>query len=178
MKLTKNPKQEFLFKISFWKYSLQNGGNVLAVQSMSTSGKRTSHWLTFPDSKVQGVNMGPTWVLSAPDGPHVGPMNLAIRVVTVIGGGCIPYLASFCHTCACYSCHLSCHIFIDKLCAKNYVLHTYDIRYLSHIEVPIKQIDAEQMLENFFQCHYVNCFRNTNVGASTTITIFPRGQVC
>ena len=24
--------------------------------------------------------MGPTWVLSAPDGPHVGPMNFAIRV--------------------------------------------------------------------------------------------------
>ena len=24
--------------------------------------------------------MGPTWVLSAPDGPHVGPMNLDIRV--------------------------------------------------------------------------------------------------
>ena len=23
--------------------------------------------------------MGPTWVLLAPDGPHVGPMNLAIR---------------------------------------------------------------------------------------------------
>ena len=23
--------------------------------------------------------MGPTWVLSAPDGPHVGPMNLGIR---------------------------------------------------------------------------------------------------
>ena len=35
--------------------------------------------LTTPDSKVQGANMGPTWVLSAPDGPHVGPMNLAIR---------------------------------------------------------------------------------------------------
>ena len=32
-----------------------------------------------PDSKVHGTNMGPTWVLSAPDGPHVGPMNLAIR---------------------------------------------------------------------------------------------------
>ena len=25
--------------------------------------------------------MGHTWVLSAPDGPHVGPMNLAIRVL-------------------------------------------------------------------------------------------------
>ena len=36
----------------------------------------------FPDSKIHGANMGPTWVLSAPDGPHVGPMNLAIRVVT------------------------------------------------------------------------------------------------
>ena len=29
----------------------------------------------FPDSKVHRTNMGPTWVLSAPDGPHVGPMN-------------------------------------------------------------------------------------------------------
>ena len=32
----------------------------------------------FPDIKVNGANTGPTWVLSAPDGPHVGPMNLAI----------------------------------------------------------------------------------------------------
>ena len=32
-----------------------------------------------PDSKVHGANMGHTWVLPAPDGPHVGPMNLAIR---------------------------------------------------------------------------------------------------
>ena len=32
----------------------------------------------IPDSKVYGTNMGPTWVLSAPDGPYVGPMNLAI----------------------------------------------------------------------------------------------------
>ena len=34
-----------------------------------------------PDSKVHGANMEPTWVLSAPDGPHVGPMNLAIRAI-------------------------------------------------------------------------------------------------
>ena len=33
----------------------------------------------MPDNKVHGANMGPTWVLSAPDGPHVGPMNIAIR---------------------------------------------------------------------------------------------------
>ena len=35
--------------------------------------------MTHPDSKIHGANMGPTWVLSAPDGPHVGPTNLAIR---------------------------------------------------------------------------------------------------
>ena len=34
----------------------------------------------FPDSKIHGANIGPTWVLSAPDGPHAGPLNLAIRV--------------------------------------------------------------------------------------------------
>ena len=38
------------------------------------------HCSLYPDSKVHGANMGPTWVLSAPDGPHVGHMNLAIRV--------------------------------------------------------------------------------------------------
>ena len=35
----------------------------------------------IPDSKVQEANMGPTWVLSAPDGCRVGPMKLAIRDV-------------------------------------------------------------------------------------------------
>ena len=33
----------------------------------------------YPDSKVHEANTGPTLVLSAPDGPHVGPMNFAIR---------------------------------------------------------------------------------------------------
>ena len=59
----------------------------------------------YPDSNVHGANMGPTWVLSAADGPHVGPMNLAIRVHAVvccrtfIGPNCIPlsYLPSVYH---------------------------------------------------------------------------------
>ena len=34
-----------------------------------------------PENKVYGANMGPSWVLSATDGPHIGPMNLAIRGV-------------------------------------------------------------------------------------------------
>ena len=36
------------------------------------------HTINYPDSKVHGANMGPTWVLSSPVGLHVGPMNLAI----------------------------------------------------------------------------------------------------
>ena len=51
-----------------------------------------------PDSKVHGANMGPARVLSAPDGPHVGPTNLAIRGIfceigawfTFYGSHCIP----------------------------------------------------------------------------------------
>ena len=35
-----------------------------------------------PKSKAYGVNMGPTWVLSATDGPHAGPKNLVIREST------------------------------------------------------------------------------------------------
>ena len=33
--------------------------------------------LTIPDNNVHGANLGPTWVLSAQDGPFVGPMDHA-----------------------------------------------------------------------------------------------------
>ena len=36
-------------------------------------------FITIPDSKVHGANMGPIWGRQDPGGPHVGPMNLAIR---------------------------------------------------------------------------------------------------
>ena len=49
----------------------------------------------FPDSKVHGANMGPTWVLSAPDGPHVVPMNLAVRVVVIC---CFHVVIDIAHT--------------------------------------------------------------------------------
>ena len=45
---------------------------------------------TYPDSKVHGANKGTIWVLSAPDGPHVGPMNLAIRVMP--GAACVKHM--------------------------------------------------------------------------------------
>ena len=55
-------------------------------QNRNTTAKR-KYWTrlnSHPDTKVHGANMGPTWVLSAPDGPHVRPMNLAIRAVLYI----------------------------------------------------------------------------------------------
>ena len=61
---------------------------------------------SYPDSKVHGANMGPTWVLSAPDGPHVGPMSLAIRLHIATISSLIILLYTFlfniyqiCHIC-------------------------------------------------------------------------------
>ena len=51
-------------------------------------------YLPSPDSKVHGAKMGPAWVLSAPDGPHVGTMNLAIRVLFV---GTLPSMRCLCN---------------------------------------------------------------------------------
>ena len=59
----------------------------------------------YPDSKVHGANIGPIWVLLAPDGPHVGPMNVAIRVVTgrhydsVFGVQSVARNLDLCHHC-------------------------------------------------------------------------------
>ena len=54
------------------------------VQALAWCHQTTKHYLSqcspYPDSKVHGANMRPIWVLSAPDGSHVGPMNLSIRV--------------------------------------------------------------------------------------------------
>ena len=56
----------------------------LANTGLRTTCTGTSRYqpTAIADSKVQGANMGPTWVLSAPDEPHVGPMKLAIRDMT------------------------------------------------------------------------------------------------
>ena len=48
----------------------------------NTWGRKWMICLTYvliPENKVYVANMGPTWVLSAPDWPHDGRMNFAIR---------------------------------------------------------------------------------------------------
>ena len=37
-----------------------------------------------PDSKVHGANIGPTWVLSAPDGPHIAPWEYHPAMTTAV----------------------------------------------------------------------------------------------
>ena len=62
-----------------WFYDVVT--NVCLVRDELINKLSNSFWpgdAALPDSKVHGANMGPTWVLSTPDGPHVGPMNLAI----------------------------------------------------------------------------------------------------
>ena len=65
--------------------SLKNSTNTwypsiseLTIDDISKIDHHLTTTYNNPDSKVHGANMGPTWVLSSPGGPHVGPMNLAI----------------------------------------------------------------------------------------------------
>ena len=61
----------------FWTKNIIIWRKQQFIRQIQTSSRFLA--LAIPDSKVHGANMGPTWVLLAPDGPHVGPMNLAIR---------------------------------------------------------------------------------------------------
>ena len=54
------------------RYSLQN--------SNWNNHKQANTKHRYPDNKVHGANMGPTWIMSAPDGPPVCSMNIAIWV--------------------------------------------------------------------------------------------------
>ena len=63
---------------------IKSVGEKLLVKWASDSGQYRaplSSWTKqYANSEIHGGNMGPTLVLSAPDGPHIGPMNLGIRV--------------------------------------------------------------------------------------------------
>ena len=60
----------------YWKFGCVSA----RLQYLQCINNGDSAVLNYPDSKVQGTNIGPTWVLLAPDGPHFGPIILAIRV--------------------------------------------------------------------------------------------------
>ena len=62
------------------------GDTIYNTHASSRSGTVNQEHINTPDNKLHGANMGPTWVLSAPDGPHISPINLAIRDLSVFLG--------------------------------------------------------------------------------------------
>ena len=77
----------FNIKMSSYQHRNCHCGCRIILRPFSLHSMITDIGKTSPDSKVHGANMGPSWVLPAPDGPHVGPMNLAIRVFILNGPG-------------------------------------------------------------------------------------------
>ena len=67
----------FVNDVSHWLVASLESALSLMPHAVFPLGTHLKQY-TYPDSKVHRTNMGPTWVLSAPDGPHVSPMNLAI----------------------------------------------------------------------------------------------------
>ena len=57
--------------------------NTIWTVSLNLFNTRGDECILNPDSTIHEANMGPTWDLPAPGGPHVGPMNFAIREVSV-----------------------------------------------------------------------------------------------
>ena len=66
----------------FETMSMDYGGKkyLLRMDHCIGKSKHLGSYHGYPDSKVHGANMGPIWGQQDPDGPHVGPMNLAIWV--------------------------------------------------------------------------------------------------
>ena len=88
-------------------YSWYSPGDLRLLPSCQTASPTTWDWFQIhnyryrhniwdaPNSKVHGANIGPTWALSAPDGPHVGPMNLPIRGTLYFGSVVLGNVANF-----------------------------------------------------------------------------------
>ena len=69
--------------VSRFEKKMEISGHTVAanlfVRLANRFGKAESGHI-FPDSKVHGASMGPTWGRQDPDGPHDGLMNFAIWV--------------------------------------------------------------------------------------------------
>ena len=55
-----------------------------ALEEFSETFTSSIPYTDYPDSKVHVAIMGPIWGRQGPGGPHVGPTNFAIRVMTLI----------------------------------------------------------------------------------------------
>ena len=104
--------------------------------------------ISIPDSKIHGANMGPTWALSDPDGPHVGPMNLAIRdyecrcsiSVRLLKDKVLLFWQIVAFNIGCL------HIFLDVYCVLHWFL----------IHLPLDKNDRHFLAEDNFKCIFLN----------------------
>ena len=69
----------------------------------------------IPDSRVDGINMGPTRDMLVPDRPHVGPMNLAISDSHSVNGSHW-HASMYHHNVGCRVGQLWCNA-LEQLCA-------------------------------------------------------------
>ena len=65
---------------SYLKALVKYQGQIRGDAGWNASEAHNLRFYQYPDSKVHGANMGPTWGRQDPGGPHVGPMNFAIWV--------------------------------------------------------------------------------------------------
>ena len=102
-----------------WTLNINVCAGAALTSLFNTINGLLAKFITIADSKVHGANMGPTWVLSAPDGPHIGPMNLAIRDAVAHTGS-----EDWCfHQAFLYSTDIFLHTII-KHCSVNYAIRT------------------------------------------------------
>ena len=82
-----------------------------------------------PDNKVHRANMWPIWVLSALDGPHVGPTNLAIRDADRKKSGLVTQWSGSSFFCK----------FVLRLWLPGLILFYYQLDPQEHVWVPFEK---------------------------------------
>ena len=120
---------------------------------VKTSIWRKGDWYTcrglklvfFPDSKYHGANIRPNWVLSAPDRPHVGPMNLAIRVSTTIWYNNICYITWCRKNNSKVSQMIEIHVMTRKTIARDESMKFADVVSLSLSGAFLSDVHIKQM---------------------------------
>ena len=68
-------KPDWILLVAIWKKIHSFKNTTFVFSKFNEFGKYHGD---APESKIHGDNMGPTWVLLAPGGSHIGPMNLAM----------------------------------------------------------------------------------------------------
>ena len=87
------------------------------------------YWDNTPDSKVHEANKGPIWGRQDPGGPHVGPMNLAIRDRTPITLTVLNSLEHMKYIC------IFLHVFIIKLTSRKILIYIFDIVIFTYLKM-------------------------------------------